>query len=559
MNTKPLPRVVCSIDGSTLPVQDYSFTSVVNGGYHEFRGQSPVRNLLRLGADQEAPLTVYHEETGDILWDGRFVADPEIMEGVGFISATGPKAELEKSHARMTFQKRGEDGWTDKTSGPHSYVSHPNKMSMAINPGGILFGFEPGETITNGENMGVVFWAPGQQGVAGLWRCAFSYLSSFVDSDWKFECYNMTGPSGAGSLIGQASISAMSGPVDFTSFVGLDQTVLLLTYRGGAPKVMGADYVLVRDLRVNSIAAGDTFYAHQVLQDLGARVGFNTSLVEAIGLNILPLDWTSGSWAGLADYIVSLLDWRWLVSTIATPGEGLVQYLEAGPWEREWTLFKGSRARPNLKPQQRRNEAVVTYKDVGGSERQVRVRAGPDPLAKWGVVRTIEETLADVQADSTLASVVATTYAQRYSQKRWVGDIDAADARDDSGRGDARLVKPGDIGRLADWGPSEETFHRIHGVEQTQTTVRYSIESPISAVPFIEGAALERARRPSEAELPELEEILVEAAGEPAPYADRNAWIAAQYVSRDTGLPDKRWAPGTIHTKPGNKKHRRNF
>lgn len=501
---KPLPRVVCSIDGSTLPVQDYSFTSVVDGGYHEFRGQAPVRRLLALGADQEAPLTVYHEETGDVLWDGRFVTDPEMIEGVGLISATGPKAELEKTHGRLNFQSRDDSKLTDIINGPHfSTITAPNKLHLQISNGGILIGQEPEETAQVGDTVGFVYWAPGTT----IQRVAYDWESTFADTSWLLEIYTAVGPGLTAPLT--LRISRQMGATTFSEDVSwtpdVADAVYLVQKRATPAATMGPHYTLIRNFRVNGIAPGDTYYPHQVLQELAGRLGFNTSLIEGSGLNILPLDWIGSSWASLADYIVALLDWRWLISTTPTPGTGLVQYLEAGPWEREWTLFKGSRARPNLKPQQRRNEAIVTYRDVGGSEREVRVRADPDPLVKWGVVRTIEETLADVQPDDSLATAVATTYAQRYSQKRWVGDIDAADARDNAGRGDARLVKPGDIGRLADWGPSEETFHRIHGVEQTQTTVRYSIESPISAAPLIEGATLERARRPSEAVLPELE------------------------------------------------------
>lgn len=346
-----LPRVVCSIDGSTLPVQDYSFTSVANGGYHEFRGQAPVRNLLALGADQEAPLTVYHEETGDILWDGRFVEDPEIDEGVGLISATGPKSELEKNHGRLLFQVYPR--WTAADGNPHNYTfQNPQRVQVSPDDGRVTFTINGGETLANADHNGVAFWAGEGTGII---RIAFTWLADRASGGFlTLHAEKMAGPTGAGSTITTYAINGTNGTEDTTVAAPiLDQVVLFLSGSVGVGLIDPTYRLLLRDLRVNSIASGDTYYAHEVLQHLAGRVKFNTSLIETSGLNVLPLDW-SGSWAALASYIVSLLDWRWLVSTVPTPGTGLVQYLEAGPWEREWTLFKGSRARPNLKPQQRR-------------------------------------------------------------------------------------------------------------------------------------------------------------------------------------------------------------
>jgi hypothetical protein len=511
-----LPAVSWTIDGLSTPLLGWTATTTAFGGFGQMRGSILEADARRIPSSvTQGSVVTGYTSGGFVVYQGRLSAPPAIRGGLASFAAQGESVRAVKRANRLTYQKRGEDSWTDKTSAPHLYVSHPDQIHMTINPGGILFNFAPGETITPGENAGVAFWAPGPQGVAGLWRCQFSFLSSFIDPDWKLECYNMVGPSGAGSLIGTVNISALTSAVDFSAGIGLDQMILLLKYGGTSTKVLGGDYVLIRDLRVNSIAAGDSYLGSEVVTDVGRRLGFDVMGVVGSGLNILPLDWTSGSWAELLSYIATLEDRYWRVVEDSK--------LEYDAWgTKEWTVYQADGALVDLTPLELYNQVTVKYVDVGGAPREVTVTASPDPLAASGQVNVWTESLSDVQPDPDLPTAVANNLLPRVSTLRETGRIDVVKAYDSTGREAVREIRAGDTVRVADRDMNTASLHRIFEVEQDAEGVSLGIEGGVSIASMLARAGLVSARAPSTAELPELppfvpETVTVEAGPAPEP------------------------------------------
>lgn len=544
-----LPNVSWTLDGLETPLTSWNATTVAFGGFGQMRGTIRESDARRIPSTvKQGSIVKGFTAGGVVIFEGRLSAPPAIRGGLASFAAQGESVRAVKRNHRLLYQSRDVQAWTDKTSAPHLYVSHPNKINLTVQPGGVLFGIQLGETTLVGENTGITFWAPGAQGVAGLWRYAFSWVSSFADVNWFIEGYNMAGPSGAGTLHGSTAISATSGTADFT-LSGLDQVILLLVRRTGNWTATAGDYVLLRDLRINSIAGGDYYAGSEVVTDVGRRLGYDTSAVIGTGLNVLPLDWTQGSWADLLSYIATLEDRYWGVyedRKLVYPAWG----------DKEWTCYQADGATVDLTPLEIYNQVTVKYVDVGGSPREVTATASPDPLAGTDIVNVWEETLADVQPDPDLPTAVANNLLPRVSTLREQGRIDAVKLYDHTGREATYEARAGDTVRVADRDMNTASVHRIFEVEYTPNGVALGIESGVSIASLLGRAGLVGARAPSTMGLPPPEPP-GPPLGPPEPSADRNAWIAGQQAlagARDTGLPDKRHAPGTIHTRKGYKK-----
>lgn len=526
-----LPGITWTIAGKPVPIQDFSAGSEANLGFGQMRG------TLRASDARSLPTTVKQgaiirasTDDGRIFYQGRISGPPTIQRGLAVIAAQGEGARAVKRSTRLPYQIRAYDVYTDMAGNPHNYASNPTKFAIS-NSGALVAVLAEGGTINAGEYNGYAFWVPG----ATITRVAATWGSSFIDADFRWELFVGAGPSGATTNDFNQGMSGFGGTFDRTLATTADH-ILLLFARRNTSSVVGPGATLLRDLRINCIAPGDTFTGSQVVTDVGGRLGYDTSGVISTGLNVLPLDWASGSWADLLTYIANMEDRVWGVYE-----DNQLTYAAWG--EKEWTCYQAHGAKVDLTQLEIFNGVTVKYKDVGGSDREVTLMADPDPLAGTGMINIYPAELADVQADSTVVTQVAGNLLPQVSSVRYVGRVETPHLWDSRMRDAPYEGRPGATLRVPDFA---EGAMRIASVDYTRTGVILGIEAPVSAFGAIRQSELETLRRPSTMGLPELPP----GPGEPVPSDSRAAWFA-HLGGQGTPLP--RGAKGHERKKPGRK------
>ncbi|HEV8420609.1 MAG TPA: hypothetical protein VGR13_04570, partial [Actinomycetota bacterium] len=240
------------------------------------------------------------------------------------------------------------------------------------------------------------------------------------------------------------------------------------------------------NVRVNGIAPGDTFRTDEIVTDIAARLGWDTSGVQTSSLNALPFDLIDGSWAeaGLSEMAL-LDDWRWLALHDARLGT----VLDYGPFDGEWTVHRARDAAPELPPLPPYDGVVVGYVSPGGAPREVATGDVSPGKSIW------REELVDRQPDDSLAKALAETQFARLSAERRVGRIPITDARDEAGRRGAQNTIAGATVRIADWDLREDLVLRVQEQELSDDRVVLGIEAPASVERIVKLSQLREARR----------------------------------------------------------------
>lgn len=489
-----LPPISWTIDGLSTPLAGWSSTTTAFGGFGQMRGTIKEADARRIPSTvMQGSLVKGFTDGGSVVFEGRLSAPPAIRGGLATFAAQGESVRAVKRTNRLLYQSRDVSLWTDRANPPYSDTGSSPDLRVDVSPGALTWEFESGQAASAGEYHGVRFWAPGTQ----ISRYAFRMLSTFTAANHVIRTHRFTGPNGSPTLVLDHPL-ALDTTVDAGTGAGEDglNFEFILTSGSGT---WTSNFIRLIDVRVNgNDLLTDSFTGSQVVADVGQRCGYDTSAVLTTSLNVLPLDWTSGSWAELLSYIATLEDRYWGVYE-----DGKLKYPAWG--DREWTVYQADGATVDLTPLELYNQVTVKYVDVGGAPREVTVTASPDPLAATGIVNVWEESLADVQADSTLATQVAGNLLQRVSVQRYAGRIDCIKAIDSTGRDAPFEIRAGDTVRVADWDMNTAVTLRVFEVEYTPNGVSLGIEAGVSIASMLARAGLVGARAPSTAQLPELE------------------------------------------------------
>lgn len=547
-----MPAVSWTVDDQETPLYGWTAGSVALGGFSQMRGTIREMDARRLPSSvQQGSRIRGFTDNGFPVFDGRLSAPPSIRGGLASIAAQGESVRAAKRNTRLNYQNRDYSKLTDDINPPHDATSAHHKIQQQINSGGVLWTLALTQIDTN-ENVGFCFWTPGQP----ISRVAYDIVSSFTDANYHVDTYSGVGPSVAGMTtrdnpgIGAASFSRDFSWTDATH----DMIYIILVRRASNDAGAGARNVLLKNLRVNGIAATDTYWTWEVAKDVGGKMGWDTSGFLAGGPNVLPLDWTSGSWADLLSYVAILNDVTWGVWE-----DNRMTYQHWGT--REWTVYQADGAMVDLAPLELYNQVTVKYMDVGGAPREVTVDCSDlgiaDPLAASGQTNVWVEALQDVQPDATLATAVANTVIPRVCSLREQGRIDVVKALDPMGRDAAYEIRAGDTVRVADRDMNTATLHRIFEVEDTPNGVSLGIESGVSIAAMLARAGLAGARAPSTAQLPELAQVAaVPSVAEQE--AGRTQWLRENTVIAGPtgGMASEAHGPGRHHGAMHLGKHR---
>jgi hypothetical protein len=423
-----IPRVEATLDGSPIPAKWRAFAEF--GGYHRCSAESDRSSLQLIDPFQGSILKLW-QANGRALWEGRLARAPYYVQNVAQLEASGYKIAGEKKKDRLVYQTRDLATLVDATGPPHNLASFANPMSITTSPLNVITGQASNPTAgskTYGAKLAL--WAPG----ASWTRYAFTFSGGA-----SITVKHGAGP--AGTLTTIATHSS-PGSVDQAITNGADMLVIEISVALST----NADAAFqIKDFRANDAGTTtDIFYSSQIVADIGSRLGWDTSGVQATSLNVLPQDVNGGPWTGELDVMAVLDDWQWRV--LDDRGHG--PFLEYTPWEREFVVMQGAGARVrDVLPQELFNRVLVWWNDDGGGRHHVEAIASPDPLARSGQSNTYEMDVG-VQPHDLLARAVADLLLPEVSRERWVATIDLAEVQNEGAT--PYDVLPGDVITIAD-------------------------------------------------------------------------------------------------------------
>lgn len=438
-----MPDLAWSLDGRPFrAAEDWQATMTANGGYRDASVSCPAVDLPT-SASQESELSLH--EGSEERWAGTLITRPYITDGVAQLQAEGPIAILERQAGRRFYQTQGVGLFTDAGSDPHGYAHH-NAIDSESLPAALKFHTQKGEDFASGvKDGGQVLWIEG----ALITKLSYRWHVDPTSVNFDIGTYSGTGPSGSLSSIDTQGLGTATGTKTITLTTPRD--IIKISYQTDGTTITNAvrRRLIVSALKVYGRASGDSLAASEVMTDTFAEAGFDTSGVQSSGFNVLPLDWLD-DWVALVDYLADLVDWHY--SILGKSERGLWR-AQAGPWEREWTVYRGRNAETNLPPLPLFNRVIVPYESISGVHRQAEGVPAVDPLP--GHDRPLyADALSDPQPDSTLALEVAQVLAARHATERVRGTVRVVELRDSFGsERSPYALRAGDLLNIADHQP----------------------------------------------------------------------------------------------------------
>lgn len=488
-----MKRVSWTLDGYPVDMQGWSANDIAFGGFDQMRGVVPQRQANAIPGLGQGSVVRAYLDSGWTIFEGRLNAVPRYRDGMAEIAGQGYLHDAARRTTRRLFQSADYSKWVTSESDPHvndngaPVYDSTKKIATEQAEGRLKWKLhESSITAASDARSGFLFYADDNE----ITRIAFTQFGSDANNDLEMQVTYADGPTGTMSVETQYALT--TGNLESYKGVGgsgngvKDRTMTNSTYDlvglflrcKTTTTPSNAESYWVTKLKVNGLASGDTFYAHEVFESIAGSLGWDADeALESSALNVLPLDWTDGSWADLLTYVADLEDRRWAVRD----DRGAGPYVEYGPWERTWTVYQTAGASVELTPLPIYSHVKINYRTPAGVEQSVTVEADPNPLASRGIENVYEDTLEDRQADSTLATSVATTLAARYSTQRFTGTIQVSAAFDDSGRNAPYEMRGGDLVRIADWGRNEDTLLRVMDVSYGPNEVTLGIEQPVAS------------------------------------------------------------------------------
>jgi hypothetical protein len=463
-----------TIDGLHVPMHDWQANAIKDGGFQNFTGYIPEDTLRRHPTQiaQGAVLTGF-SDSESVVWEGPVDADPEPDRGLVKITATGHMGRARAAVGRRLYLVRDYSLIQDGGDEPMLFTPVNDNIEAEVRESQLFFRAFVDETYTINQAHPLAMWAPG----ALITSYAYDIIKSGNTNDFELRMQSFTGPSGSRTNLEDIALTA-GGPGSRDVAISVPEDGLVWNLRnvtGSAPTANRK--VRLQNMRIRGLATTDNFRSDQVIADVGSALGYDISGVKTSVLDVMPLDWTQGSWLDLMLYISGLEDRRVLVRE----DRGSGPFLDYDGWDTTWKIRRARDGSPELEALPVYNRVIVHYSDPAGTPLQVTVDVSVPELALRGITNVWEESLSDPQLDSTLAQTVANYLAERYSTKRYAGKVDIIGATSDSGRPVPPFeVLPGGVVNASDFGPDDAKILRIHEVQYRPTGATLGLESPVS-------------------------------------------------------------------------------
>lgn len=483
-----LPEVSFAVNGRGVHVAGWQFNDT-EGGNDQCSGFISETDYRAIDSPTQGAIVHAYADDSSALWGGRLAAPPQLIDGKAIFNAVGFKEEAAKKVERLFIQSADMSQWVEAESDPHLTAGVPVYSNISrydpSGKGSLVWRVNGGQVLSTGHANAFVFYAEGVN------LQVVRYTSNFTAGDafakLSFRASRANGPVGAETSFGSHTLAVGNQNVaqEFIhAQTGNDIILLQIECTDGtfAPNASKMKWSAT-NVRVNSDVTNATnFDAWEVVDYIGDQLQWDTSGIAPDTFQVLPFDWTDGSWLDAALYLADLEDKFMRVGPRTNTGP-LVEYDDWGT--NQWTVFTSDGADPDLKPLEVYNRAWVWFETAAGVRRKMSrdcADAGvADPLEPSSIVNVYEHELEDRQITTTLASGVGDRLVRRFSQQRYAGTIEVVKAVNTGTRDEnPRRIRYGDTIRVSDWGPGEGQTLRVEEVSQTASGVQLGVEQPVN-------------------------------------------------------------------------------
>lgn len=477
-----LETVVWNIDGSEVLVDnDWACTATDRGGFEEALIRVLDSDRLPRGVIRGMTLTAYERGSGEVVWDGTVDGEPRAV-GLGLeVRGIGNQALLANKETPRNYMSRDLSVFRDAHDQPHDFASSndTDEIAAEIKGSSLWFMLEKGETQATGAQHLLAAWTPGTT-IQGY---AFDYRKTFATGNQAIRTQSFTGSQGPRTLIADQTLASGGGAINtwlpITQAISSPENAITL----GIQVVTGDTWatkqvVRIKNLQLFGVSPDGSMGASDVVADLGAAVGLNTSRVESFTSNILPF-YPKASWAESVDYIATLTDRHWGVYESSM--------LEYGTYTTEWTVAEELGATiVRCDPLRPASSIIVNYPDLAGDNLYHELTFTPNPNETQGISPQAEFEIADRQADATIASNVASWNETYLKSQGWELEVLVTHARQNGVPVSPYRIRPGGLLTVADCHPHGSATERIRGVRYTSLGVEVDCNVSVSIVEEIE-------------------------------------------------------------------------
>lgn len=475
---------------TSAPIADWQFNDT-EGGYDQLSGT--MTEAAYREADSPSQGALIDAWDTDSRWSGRIAQPPQVTAGVAYFNAVGHKEKAAKKTERLFIQSADMSQWVPFDADPHNVAGgpqydHSRKWNLETTNHAIRFTLDRNQTLNLNDGVSAIFYAEGVDIQRVKWTQDYNVADEKAKLEIKVQRAN--GPTGAATNVttGGAPVALSAGnnggTFDISHAITGQDLILLMANCNDGTFTPNADKMVwtLSQVRVNSsITSADSYNASDVVSYIAGQLSWDTTGITASTFNVLPFDF-DGPWLDAALYVAELEDKFFRVGW-----HGAVEYDSWGA--RDWEVYQTGGAKPDLKPLELFNQARVLYETGAGAQRKIARTTTDvglaDPLAAAGITNTYLYDLEDPQRNSTLAQNVADKLVRRFSQQRYAGSIDIAEARANDGDTNPRGIRYGDTITINDWDIGESLTCRVMEVSQTPTSITVGVEQPVNIAALV--------------------------------------------------------------------------
>lgn len=338
---------------------------------------------------------------------------PSRSRGVAVLKADGCGRDAEMRGGRLLFASADPGLWIPRNSsgyGPNGngYYVQGEESFQLDNRAHLQVTVAKASDLADKDQQGWIQWAPNPGDRRAGWRFLSAHVHVNISgSAYEIRISTANGPDGG--MVLRDTITVPSGgsfEKDFTTVLaGVDDLINLELYRnGGDSSTPKAVQVTFTQLVVGVLADSAEMPVEAIVREVGGRLGWDTRLVMAHGLNALPFDLQQGSHAGALDMMALLVDWRWLALAVRDLGP----VLDFGPWDRRVWAAVDPEWEFDPIPLPRFDSVVVPCRLSDGSPSEARGYApGRLPRSREFSGISLEDPLPGIEPARAMAEALA--------------------------------------------------------------------------------------------------------------------------------------------------------
>ena len=413
-----------------------------------------------------------------------YIWDPAVSGGRVVITAEGDGKRADKDISRYLLQTQSMDVWYPGDQEPFDTGRQDERFHLEVLDRAVRWLVLPNTSFRRTQaglpaqwQSTVVAWFPS----IDVRFLGFTLDKSRDNSNYDLQVFRANGPQGALTHVQTWDLGAGTPDGDYTVSIPAGSDMVLIRIRRTTTRKRSRRFRLVlKNLRVGSVATSDTFQLDDFYADFFTRMGAASTSIAASSQSVLPFDAQNATLGQIADELSLLESWYWRMwGTPGSFGAAGAMLGEAGPRDAA-PLYRISESHQaiQLVPQERWNKVYGPY-DAGHEVIAYKtVTANPNPFPS-GFNRTFKLDW-DEPPPEALATVFFQHVADYLAKRDVTGRATVSQVELDSAPGVALLptvLRPGDRLKLMNNG----------AVIVTLANIRVSASGRIAELEFTSG------------------------------------------------------------------------